>query len=505
MSNNIPIINQLPYALYRAAQVKALDKCIIQQHNVPGIELMERAGTAAWTAAQQRWPNLRDITIICGTGNNGGDGYVVARLAAAAGLTVRVLQLGNAAKLIGDASTMAQKYQKIGGSIQTFYQLPMRTDLLVDAIFGTGLERNVSDEWATAITEINQHPAPVLALDIPSGLNSDTGHIMGCAVRAQLTITFIALKQGMFTANGAECCGKIQFAGLEVPALAYRTELPSARRIDWPRFASTLGPRPKNSHKGHFGHVLVIGGSAGMSGAVLLAAQAAARCGAGLVTIATHPQHSGWLNANCPELMCYGISNTEDLEPLLTRATVIAIGPGLGQSELAKDLLHKVLATSKPLVVDADALNFLSLKPQQRTNCILTPHPGEAARLLGTSTSIVQQDRFATLKSLQEQYGGIIVLKGSGTLISSDSLKPPAVCSGGNPGMASGGMGDVLTGIIASFVAQGWELEDAACMGVSLHAAAADKVAKYGERGMLASDVFSYFRDLLNPEIASNF
>lgn len=504
MLNTIPITTPLPYALYRAEQVRALDKCIIQKYNVPGSELMARAGTAAWNLILKRWPQLRDLTIVCGIGNNGGDGYVVAILALTAGLTVRVLQVGDVTQLSGDALVMAKKYQEQGGEVQLFQTLPLHTDLIVDAILGTGLERDISGEWAVAIDKINQHPAPILALDIPSGLNSNTGSIMGCAVRAQLTITFIALKQGLFTAYGPECCGEIRFAGLEVPALIYRTELLSARRLDWRRFANTLSPRSKNSHKGHFGHVLIIGGYPGMSGAVLLAAQAAARCGAGLVTIATHPHHSSYLNLTCPELMCYGIVNVDDLELLLERATVIAIGPGLGQSEWANTLLHKVFTISKPLVIDADALNFLAQNPQQRTNWILTPHPGEAGRLLNCTASSIQQDRFTALKSLQERYSGIIVLKGSGTLIGGDSHRPPSVCSDGNPGMSCGGMGDVLTGTIASFIAQGWELEDAACMGVSLHAAAADCCAKQGERGMLASDLFAYFIKLLNSD-AENY
>lgn len=499
MYNIIPTTDQLPYALYRAAQVRALDNHIIQQHNIPGIELMERAGNFAWNIAQKYWSSLRNITVICGVGNNGGDGYVVARLAMVAGLTVKVLQLGNIQRISGDALAMMQQYQALGGKIEPFETLPMRTDLIVDAIFGTGLERDISGIWAAAIEAINEHSAPVLALDIPSGLNADTGKIMGCAVKAQLTVTFIALKQGLFTADGSECCGKIKFASLDVPALAYRTELPSARRIDWQRFAGTLSLRPKNSHKGHFGHVLIVGGLPGMSGAVLLAAIAALRCGAGLVTIATHPQHSYCLNVNYPEIMCCGITNPEDLTPLLTRATVIVIGPGLGQSIWAIDLLHKVFSTSKPLIVDADALNFLSLNPFQRNNWILTPHPGEAARLLNCTTTEIQHNRFFALTSLQECYNGIIVLKGAGTLISNNSHKSIAVCSDGNSGMASGGMGDVLTGVIASFVAQGWDLEDAACMGVSLHAATADKVAfTRGERGMLASDLFAYFPELLN-------
>lgn len=500
MTNCIPLIKQLPFALYRAEQVKRLDQYIIQMHNIPGTELMQRAGTAAWQIAQVHWPQARDITVVCGIGNNGGDGYVLASLALAAGCTVRVLQLGDIQRLSGDALTMAQQYWEQGGFAEPFQNLPRHTDLLVDAVFGTGLERNVSGAWATALDAINQHNAPVLALDIPSGLNADTGTIMGCAVRAKITITFIALKQGMFTAHGAECCGETYFAGLQVPATAYRQELLSARRMDWNRWAETLTPRPRHAHKSHFGHVLLIGGAPGMGGALRLAAEAAARSGAGLVTMATHPQHAAWLNLARPELMCYSIEKANDIVPLLARATVIAIGPGLGQSAWAKDLLQTVLTAPQPLVLDADALNLLATAPQQRTNWVLTPHPGEAARMLNWPVAQIQHDRFTALDALSERYGGNIVLKGSGTLVRGPSHKPPAVCNAGNPGMASGGMGDALTGIIAGLIAQGWELEDAACMGVCLHAAAGDRAAAAGERGLLAGDLFPHLRTLLNVE-----
>lgn len=500
MSNCLPITKQLPFALYRAEQVRRLDNYIIQEHNLSGMELMERAGNAAWQIAQAHFPQVRHLTVVCGIGNNGGDGYVLARLALLAGYTVQVLQLGDAQRLSGDALSMAQKYWELGGKTEPFQSLPPRTDLIIDAVLGTGLERDVSGEWAAALDAINQHPAPVLSIDIPSGLNADTGHIMGCAVCAQITVTFIALKQGMFTAHGADCCGAIYFASLQVPAVAYSQERISARRVDWSRWAETLKPRPRYAHKGLFGHVLVIGGAPGMGGALRLAAEAAARSGAGLVTMATHPQHSSWLNLTRPELMCYAVVNPDDLEPLLTRANVIAIGPGLGQSEWAKTLLQQVLASKKPLVIDADALNLLAVTPYQRANWVLTPHPSEAARMLNWSTTKVQHNRFAALAALKERYGGTVVLKGSGTLVRGHSHTTPIVCSDGNPGMASGGMGDTLTGIIASLIAQGWEPEEAAGMGVCLHAAAGDRAAAAGERGLLASDLFPHLRTLLNSE-----
>lgn len=497
----LPEFRQLPYALYRTAQVRELDRCAIEDHGIPGAVLMERAGEAAWQLARKHWPKLRDVTVLCGTGNNGGDGYVLARLALETNCRVRVVQLGDPERIKGDALTMAQGYRATGGEVQPFQGLPRSTDLLVDAVFGTGLERDVSGEWAAALEAMNRHRAPVLAIDIPSGLHADTGRILGTAVRAQHTVTFIGLKPGLFTGEGPDCCGEVHFVGLEVPAVVYGREILSARRIDWRRQADGLQPRPRTAHKGAFGHVLLVGGSPSMSGALRLAGEAAARCGAGLVTLATHPEHAPGLNLGRPELMCHGVLDPTDLESLLARATVVAIGPGLGQSEWAQGLLSRVLDVPQPLIVDADALNLLASTPHHRTGWVLTPHPGEAARLLGWSTVQVQQDRFTALDALWHTYGGTVVLKGAGTLIYGDSRKPPAVCSDGNPGMASGGMGDLLTGLIAGFIAQGWTPEEAACLGVCLHGAAADlAAAQGGERGLLASDLLPQLRPLLNPE-----
>jgi ADP-dependent NAD(P)H-hydrate dehydratase / NAD(P)H-hydrate epimerase len=490
----------LPHALYRATQVRELDRCAIQDHGIPGQLLMERAGAAAWRLACEQWPKLHDVTVLCGIGNNGGDGYVLARLALEDGSSVRVLQLGDPERICGDALTMRQRYQAVGGIILPFQRLPEHTDLLVDALFGTGLERAISGDWAAAIEAMNWHPAPILAIDIPSGLHADSGRILGVAAQAQLTMTFIGLKPGLFTGHGPDCCGVVHFAGLDVPSSVYGGEIPAAWRIDWQSQAKSLRPRPRSAHKGHFGHALLIGGAPGMSGALRLAGEAAARCGAGLVTLATHPGHAALLSLARPEMMCHGVADIAELDPLLARATVIAIGPGLGQSAWARGLLARILTAPQPLVVDADALNLLSETPVHRNTWVLTPHPGEAARLLGGSTAQIGQDRFAAVCALQAHYDGVVVLKGAGTLISGNAEQPPALCSDGNPGMASGGMGDLLTGLIAGFIAQGWTLGDAARLGVCLHAAAADRAAlEGGEHGLLASDLFPHLRRLLNP------
>jgi NAD(P)H-hydrate epimerase len=339
----------------------------------------------------------------------------------------------------------------------------------------------------------------VLALDIPSGLHADTGCILGSAVRAALTVTFIGLKQGLFTADGPDCCGELAFEGLEVPAAVYGWQLLSARRIDWPRFADLLPPRPRGAHKGRFGHVLVIGGDLGMAGASRLAGEAALRAGAGLVSVATRAEHVAALVAGRPELMVHGVSTPEDLRPLLGRATVVAVGPGLGRGAWGRALFGAAVRAGLPLVVDADALNLLAEGPRQLADGILTPHPGEAARLLGVTPADVHADRFAAAAALQERFGGVVVLKGAGSIVRGPGIRPPAVCSAGNPGMATAGVGDVLTGVIAGLLAQGLGADDAAEMGVCVHSAAGDRAAAAGERGLIASDLLGPLRALLNP------
>jgi len=500
MQRLIPDADCLPHALYSAEQVRELDRTAIEDQGIPGAVLMERAGRAAYRLLRQRWPDARVISIVCGIGNNGGDGYVVARHARTDGLEVRVLQLGDPRRLRGDALTMATRFREAGGSVAPFQGLPESTQLIVDAILGTGLEREVAGEWAQAIAAINRHPAPVLAIDIPSGLHSDLGKILGSAVRAEATISFIGLKQGLFTGTGPDCCGEVRFDALQVPAAVYARHILSARRLDRTQLGRLLARRPRSANKGSFGHVLVVGGARGYSGAARLAGEGALRTGAGLVTIATHPDHAPYLNLDRPELMCLGVEVPTQLDPLFARATVIAVGPGLGTDSWGKGLLARVLETGHPLVVDADALNLLAAAPVSRDNWVLTPHPGEATRLLETEAGVIQADRFVSIRRLRDRYGGVVVLKGAGTLVLGPSNKLPGVCTDGNPGMATAGTGDVLTGMIAALIAQGLDLEDAAEASVCLHAAAGDAAATGGERGLLASDLLAQIRSLINPE-----
>lgn len=499
---------ELPTELYTAAQVRELDRLAIEEHGIPSLTLMERAGADALDALTTRYPGARRPVVLCGGGNNAGDGYVLARVARQAGLEVRVIALVEPERLKGDAAASAQKYLE-AGSVETILAIN-DADVIVDALLGSGLNRPVEGVFAEAIELVNLSAAPVLALDIPSGLNADTGARLGNAVKADATITFIGLKRGLFTAQGPEFCGEVLFSDLGTPAAPHATPpatpyvAPHApidaevRLIRHGEVMRKLPPRPRHAHKGRYGHVLVIGGDYGCQGAAILAGSAAARTGAGLVTVATRPEHARTIPLFRPELMTAAVSAAQDLDGLLNRVSVVAIGPGLGQSDWAISLFAKALQTRLPLVVDADALNLLAHEHQRRENWILTPHPGEAARLLGTTSAKVQADRFAALTSLREKFGGTVALKGAGSLIAG-ATGPVRLNRTGNPGMAAGGMGDVLTGIIAGLVAQGMEQNAAATAGVYLHGHAADQCAGDGERGMLAGDLLPAVRSLVNP------
>lgn len=486
-------MQNLPTKLYRTEQVRELDRIVIEQHGISGLELMHRAGQAALDAIRQRWPQAQCLAVFCGSGNNGGDGYVVARLALQAGMEAVVYTLSPPEKLQGDALLAYKEFNAQGGTAFSFASIVYcKADVVVDALLGTGLDRPVSGEYAEAIAYIDSLHKPIVALDVPSGLNADTGTVMGYAIQAACTVTFIALKQGLFSGDAAEYCGELLFAPLDVPEAAYRAVPHAGLRILKPH----IPPRKRSAHKGMHGHVLVIGGDSGYTGAARMAAEAAARSGAGLVSIATRERHAALLNSAFPELMCHGIESPQQLAPLLAKASVIVLGPGLGQSQWACGLFVAAMESGHTLVLDADALTLLAQLPPRKGQWVLTPHPGEAARLLGTTAAEIQRDRFAAAKLIQEKYSGICLLKGAGTVIATGG--ETYVNTTGNPGMASGGMGDVLSGIIAGLAAQGLAIDAAARFGAYLHGAAADIAAVDGERGLLASDLLPHIRKLVN-------
>ncbi|MBV0934102.1 NAD(P)H-hydrate dehydratase [Marinobacterium weihaiense] len=493
---------ELPGALYTAEQSRALDRTAIEQFGIPGFRLMQRAGHAAFVELMAHWPGLRRLTVAVGSGNNGGDGLIMAGLARQQGLEVQVLVVRDHFEdgLQGEALSAWQWAQAVGVELTRWQPgLKLQGEVLVDALLGTGLTGPVRGESAELIAQLNRSTRPVLAVDIPSGLCSDTGRVLGVAVRADLTLTFIALKQGLLTHEGVDHCGQVLFDSLMLPDEVYEEVAMSAFRTDRDDLAKLLPPRRRSSHKGQFGHVMVVGGDHGMGGAALMAAEAAARSGAGLVSLATRPEHVTAALTRAPEVMVAGVNSGQDIQPLLARPDVLVVGPGLGQSAWADQLLQQALNTGLPLVLDADALNLLAHRnlAGREHDWILTPHPGEAARMLGWETHEVQQDRFAAVRALQARFGGTVVLKGAGSL----SCDGDAVhlCSAGNPGMACGGMGDVLSGIIGALRAQRLSAVDAARAGVYAHARAADLcAADQGERGLLATDLIARVRRVLS-------
>lgn len=488
----------LPVEIYSVASVRRIDDVAINDAGIGGYTLMCRAGAAAVEVAVAEFPDASRWQVVCGAGNNAGDGYVVARLAAERGIDVSVIAVTSPERLTGDAAQAYADFVAAGRALSPFDgTLDAAADLLIDALLGSGLGRDVEGDFAKALAAINDHPSPVVALDLPSGLHGDTGAVMGSAVRADVTVTFVGLKRGLFVGEAADFVGRLHFAGLDIPRACRAGETPVLQRIDDAFIANALPRRSRTAHKGTFGHVLVIGGGPGMPGAVRLAGEAALRSGAGLVSIATHPSHGLLPASGRPELMCHGIADAADLDALFRRATVLAVGPGLGTDAWARDMFEAALGSGLPLVVDADALNLLAEDNRRSDDWILTPHPGEAARLLDQSTDAIQRDRVAAVEALAARFGGTAVLKGSGTLVSC-AAGPPWFCTGGNPGMASPGMGDVLTGIIAGFRAQGLSGEIAAVAGVEAHARAGDRAAADGERGIIASDLLEALKPVIN-------
>jgi hydroxyethylthiazole kinase-like uncharacterized protein yjeF len=490
--------NTQSYPLYTTAQVRELDRLAIEEAGIPGYTLMTRAGEACWTVLRTQWPAARSLVVFCGAGNNGGDGFVVGRLALEAGWQVQLFQLGDAAQMQTDAQQARDGFLSAGGQVQAFTEnTAIDAGIIVDALLGTGVDRPLQGIWRSAVEVMNATTAPVLAVDVPSGVQADTGTVEGMAIKADQTVTFIGRKAGLYTGAAADHCGNITFADLGVPGDIIK-QVPMAATLQWqPPLGRLASPRLRNTHKGQYGHVLVIGGDHGMAGAARLAGEAALRSGAGMVSLATRPGHAALIAATCPELMCHGVTEARALKGLLKSADVVLIGPGLGRTAWAQSLLSAVLETSQPRVIDADALNCMAGQAQPFDRQVLTPHPGEAARLLDQTVVEVQSDRFAAASDIARQYGGAAVLKGAGTLIQpAEGL--PVVCAAGNPGMATAGSGDVLAGVIAALIAQGLDIEAAAVAGVCAHACAGDIAASEGERGVIARDIMAALRRVLN-------
>ncbi|MEO6104824.1 MAG: NAD(P)H-hydrate dehydratase [Pseudoxanthomonas sp.] len=489
--------------LFDRNAARALDRRATELLGGDGYVLMQRAGQAAWQHLLQHWPSAQRISVVCGPGNNGGDGYVLAQLAHRSGREVRVLHLAGHVPRTSLAQRACTEYVACGGRIEIFPDALPQGDVVVDALFGIGMSRAPDPPTAALIDAINLQVAPVFSLDVPSGVDSDLGSAPGSVVHAATTLQFIARHAGLYTGDALEQVGLLALDGLEVPQETFDTSLPCAMLLTAEALSRWLLPRRLNTHKGESGRALCIGGDHGHGGAIALCAEAALRSGAGLLSVATREIHVPVILARRPEAMATAVESGADLEPLLAQADAVAIGPGLGQGEWARAMLRLSLASAKPLVIDADALNLVAAQPcalgDALSGAILTPHPGEAARLLGSDVASVQRDRFAAARGIAQEHVAVTVLKGAGTIVAAPG-EIPRVIDAGNPGMAVGGMGDLLAGVLVALRASGLSAFDAASAGALLHSLAGDAAAGDGERGLLPSDLFPYLRRFANPE-----
>ena len=490
----------LPCELYRASQIREAELSLVTSGCVNYIDLIESAGESAYRQLVKKINSETPVLVLAGYGNNGADAFVCARHLLEAGFDVSLMAMSRldnpqeVSVISAEFIHARDGFKAKGGIIETPNMDKITTaEVIIDGLLGLGLKGEPRPSFRDIIAAINSSKAWVLSLDVPSGLNADTGSGL-CTVQANVTLTFGGLKQGLLTGHARQCVGELVFADLGL-----QPYLPESKvtRVSNDLLTNMISPRARDTHKGLSGKVTVIGGDKGMAGAIRLAAEACLRAGAGLVTVLSRPEHQHTVNANRPELMFWGCELV-DMEVYLRLgwANTLMIGPGLGKQSWGYNLLKAVGLCDKPCVLDADALNLLSEEPCNNNNWVLTPHSGEAARLLGITAIEVERDRFAAVENIQKRYGGIVVLKGPGTLISDG--KTCVVAPVGNPGLASGGCGDVLSGIIAALISQGFSLYDAAIMGVVVHGEAADRAAITGERGMLASDLMPHIRSLVN-------
>ena len=459
---------------------------MIEQEGVAGFDLMRRAGQAAFDELIHRWPGVRSVSICCGKGNNAGDGYIIAGLAREIGLDVQLLQVGDASQLRGDAA-LAKAWAAERGVSCSPVDGALTGEVMVDALLGTGLNGPLREPFKSAVERINAGALPVLAVDVPSGVNADTGAVADAAVRADVTVSFIGAKLGLHTGPGLAVRGELVQAGLGVTD-AVLAQVPGC---PWLQFdAAELPALAINQHKHRMGHLVVVGGDAGMGGAPLMAAEAALRTGTGLVSLLTRPEHHAAVLARRPELMVQDADDAKRAAALLGRASAVVAGPGVGRTAWGERLIRLALAAGKPTVVDADGLRWLAdLGLRAADPLIITPHPGEAGALLGTSAGEIEADRPAAALELARKFSAVAVLKGPGTLCAADELL--GLCAHGNPGMATAGMGDVLAGVIGGLLAQGLAPSRAAAIGACLHGWAGDRAAaRRGQRGLIATDLF---------------
>lgn len=505
--SHFPLDSQIHNNLYSAKTVREIDQAAIKKMNNGAIKLMNRAGTAAFEELIEAFGQPSLITVFCGSGNNAGDGYILAGRAAQRLIPVQVVELGNA-KNFSEQTQQAREYaeqNKVKFCALTD-SLVLDQGIIVDSLLGTGANGSLKDAYAQAVDQINQSGLPVLAMDIATGLNADTGAVSDRAIKADITVTFVGAKAGLFTGRGPSISGEVIYHSLDIADEIYEEFTPQAQLMDVYDLLEMLPQFDGDEYKNQRGHCMIIGGDHGYGGAASLAAEASLKVGSGLTSVATQPEHISAILARCPEIMACGVTSGQQLEPLLEKPSVLVVGPGLGRSPWSEQLLQKAVATGLPMVLDADALNILAdervVRQDKAQRWVLTPHMGEAARLLGVSVEDIQADRFAAVLKIQEKYNAVVLLKGPGTLISSQdqSFK---LCPYGNPAMATAGMGDILSGIIGGLLAQGLDRQQATELGCCLHSAAADElVSTSGYRGVTATDILPWVKKLLNQDFA---
>lgn len=514
-----------------AHTMQETDRRAIEEFGIPGLELMEKAGRSCVEEIIAEFGLKGRAVIMCGKGNNGGDGYVIARMLAHKGWIVKVIILADREQISGDAAVNLDKisasltnYCTHEGQLAALYMENIfQADVIVDAMLGTGLRSDVSGIYKEAIDLVNNSGRPTLSVDIPSGIHGTTGRVLGNAIRAYITVTFALAKLGHVLYPGAEHTGRLVVADIGIPQNLMETA-PGYDFLNQDTMRSMLHRRDRQAHKGVFGHCLIIAGSTGKTGAAALSANSAVRAGSGLVTLATAESINNVLEIKTTEAMTIPLPDAGSghlssiafpaIEKLLPGKDAVALGPGLDRRPGTVALVHSLVELiNLPLVIDADGLNALAedmsvLRRKKSLQVILTPHPGEMSRLLGTSIPDVDAIRISVAQEFARDYGVYLVLKGARTIIASpDGIA--AINGSGNPGMATGGMGDVLTGIIVSLLGQGYDAWDACRLGVFIHGYSADLVAEEkGEIGMNATDVqeklpFAYNK-LLKNTLLSN-
>ena len=514
--SQLPLAKHNWHCAYSAKQVLQNETLVAQSQQLALYQLMERAGSATFEQLQKHWPQARAILVLCGKGNNGGDGFVIARLAHLANIHVTVLLTCDIKRIKGDALLAYQKLVSAGVTeIETenlIEQINLFSgDIIVDALFGIGFYGSLAIPMQQLVVAINVNKANVLSVDIPSGLCASTGFVDNTlAVIAKVTVTFIVYKQGLLTGQSANFVGELILADLLLgDAFTQQVTCHHYFQKEYPLYdgVSFLTKRLNTSHKGSIGQVLAVGGGVGMPGAIRLASEAALRSGAGLVAVCCHQDNQALVFNGRPELML-APSNAKKLASSLavSNAKILILGPGLGQTEWSKNLFDLIVTPfingkkNGYIVIDADGLTLLARTNYVCNRWVLTPHPKEAAILLGCDTATIEADRFYAVKAIAKKYGGVCVLKGAGTLISDGHTV--MINSTGNAGMATGGMGDVLSGIVAALILQTENYFVATCLAVYIHGAAGDIIAdKQGQCGMLASDLFVPLQRLVNLHI----